>query len=129
MRQESQDTENFGVGNANGNLKDCEPATFGGHDMDRKETVDLITDMLTAHNIHSVSQNRAWPQSLYFGRYGSDYLQIRVSDHEKKHLSRIEVNIYVGEKMSLDQVHETVNAAIEEFEDIENELAAEDGVI
>lgn len=104
--------------------------TIGFNAMNSHEIVDLIETELAKHDIYPVNLNKAWPTSLYYGRFRSDLLQIRVSDHEKPYPPRkVEITILVRDGMSREEVFAAVHGAIQRFSEEENQIAREEGIL
>jgi hypothetical protein len=94
--------------------------------------IKWIENELAKRNIHPVwPWNREWPQSLYFGRFRPDSVQIRVSDHEKEfpspdfRMART-VDILIKEGMTHDEVARALDEALGKFAKIEDEIAEDD---
>lgn len=98
--------------------------------MDRDEILTLIGKMLAQSGIYSVNTFRSNEEpSQYFGRYRSDMIQIRVSDHVKPYLPQgLEINILVRQGMSRDEVEKEVVRAVRELTEEENKLAESEGI-
>lgn len=97
--------------------------------MNEQEIFSYIDGVLAGHDIYSVNPNRAAPDSVYYGGYRSDILQIRVSNHEKPYAAnKIEITILVHDGMTESEVSDAVDAAIEEYNTQADELAEADGI-
>lgn len=87
-----------------------------------EEAAQLAAGIIQGCEIFSVSHNRAWPQSLYFGRYPGCKLVLRVSDHTKPYAPRqIEIDVLVRNGITEAEVRDKTEKAILEFEREENQ--------
>jgi hypothetical protein len=68
-------------------------------------------------------------KSQYFGRYRSDVLQIRVSDHSSEYPRHAGPHIILKDGMSEPELSAIVTKAVAEFGEMEDKFAKEDGII
>ena len=100
--------------------------------MTMNQAFEVVEAKLKAANIHAVNRpsGGTFPDSSqYFGRYRSDVLQIRVSDHPSKYPRHACVHIILGDGISEFELSELVDGVILEFSKMENELTRKEGII
>lgn len=98
--------------------------------MDTHNAVKLVDDELAKHNIFLMNSARAWPSSLYYGRYRPDLLRIRVSDHPTANpRSPMEISIFIQDEATEPELTEKVRTVVKQFSEAEDALAREDGIL
>jgi hypothetical protein len=96
------------------------------------QAFEVVEAKLNAADIHFVnpSGGGTFPlNSQYFGRYRSDVLQIRVSDHPSKYPRHACVHIILRDGISEIELSGILDGAIRELSDMEDKLAREEGTI
>jgi len=100
--------------------------------MTKEEAFEFVEAKLHAAHIYVAKWNRegTFPEtSQYFGRYMSNVLQIRVSDHSSEYPRHAGPHIILKDGMSEPELSAIVTKAVAEFGEMEDKFAKEDGII
>lgn len=99
--------------------------------MTKEEAFEFVEAKLHAAHIYVAKWNRegTFPEtSQYFGRYMSNVLQIRVSDHSSEYPRQPGPHIILRDGLSEPELSAMVAKAIAELTEMEHKLAREEGI-